>query len=51
VDTEGLKKTDTFQSVQGARGKTKSTPTNYFSTATQSLRSRKKIYSWINYII
>lgn len=42
VHTEGLKKTDTFQSVLGAGEKTKSTPTNYFSTTTQSLEAKKK---------
>lgn len=42
VHTEGLKKTDTFQSVLGAEGKQSQPPTNYFSTTTQSLRCKKK---------
>lgn len=42
VHTEGLQKTDTFQSVLGEDGKQCQPPTNYFGTTTQSLRSEKK---------
>lgn len=40
--TEGLQKTDAFQSVLGEDGKQNQPPTNYFGTTTQSLGGEKK---------